>query len=295
MIKRNHIRHFLAIADAGSFAQAATRLHITQPTLSIGIADLERLVGSRLFVRDRRHVRLTDAGGAFLPIARDLERGFRGADNFGRGVQPEWPTLRFGVIRTVANPMLQRIMRVLARDFGIELIEGTDYELRTGLASGRLHLALTLLRKRESGIVAHPLWTEPYQILVPEQHRLAGAGCVRPEALACEIMIARRSCEILEDTSRFFTSAGVRPRFALRSDSDERCIAMVAAGLGITTAPRSLAVPGVVGLDVAGYDFTRRVGLLHDAAWRASGSASGPASGLADTLLAEIGKAVAML
>ena len=44
MIKRNHIRHFLAVADTGSFAQAAARLHITQPTLSVGIAELERLV-----------------------------------------------------------------------------------------------------------------------------------------------------------------------------------------------------------------------------------------------------------
>ncbi len=267
MIKRNHIRHFLSLADAGSFAQAAARLHITQPTLSVGIADLERLVGSRLFVRDRRHVRLTEAGGAFLPIARDLERGFRVADSFGRAVEQQWPTLRFGVIRTVANPMLQGIVALLARDFGIELIEGTDYELRTGLASGRMHLALTLLRKRETGIVARRLWTEPYQMLVSDRHRLAGSASARAEDLASEIMIARRSCEILDDTSRFFTNAGVRPRFALRSESDERCMAMVAAGLGITTAPRSLAVPGVVALDVAGYDFERSVGLLHDPGW----------------------------
>lgn len=267
MIKRNHIRYFLAIADAGSFAQAAARLHITQPTLSVSIANLEQLVGSQLFVRDRRHLRLSEAGGAFLPIARDLERGFRAADGFGRGIQPEWPTLRFGVIRTVANPVLQMIVARLALQFGIELSEGTDYELRTGLSSGRLQLALTLLREQEGRLIAHPLWAEPYQMLVSENHRLAGSACVRPEELAGEIMIARRSCEILDETSRFFTSVGVRPRFALRSDSDERCIAMVAAGLGVTSAPRSLAVPSVIALDVAGYDFTRRVGLLHDPAW----------------------------
>ena len=78
-------------------------------------------------------------------------------------------------------------------------------------------------------------------------------------------MIARRACEVLDDTSRFFTAAGVRPRFALRSDSDERCLAMVAAGLGITTAPLSLAVPGTVAIDVVGYTFRRSVGLLCDA------------------------------
>jgi DNA-binding transcriptional LysR family regulator len=54
----------------------------------------------------------------------------------------------------------------------------------------------------------------------------------------------------------------VRPRFSLRSDSDERCLRMVAAGVGITTAPVSLAIEGVVPLKVSGYDFRRELGLL---------------------------------
>ena len=52
-----------------------------------------------------------------------------------------------------------------------------------------------------------------------------------PEELAAEVMIARRSCEILEQTRRFFTRHQVRPRFSLPSESDERCLQMVAAGL----------------------------------------------------------------
>jgi DNA-binding transcriptional LysR family regulator len=208
MIKRNHIRHFLALADAGSFAQAAARLHITQPTLSSGIAELERLVGTRLFLRDRRHVRLTETGGAFLPIARDLERGFRVADSFGAAPAVEWPTLRLGVLRTVANRDLGRIVAALGTHYGIEVIEGTDYDLRAALTGGRIHLALTLLREAEHDLVAHPLWEEAYTMLVPATHPLAGRNHVAPEDLAGEIMIARRSCEILEDTSRFFTGAG---------------------------------------------------------------------------------------
>jgi DNA-binding transcriptional LysR family regulator len=271
MIKRHHIRQFLGVADAGSFVQAAARLHITQPSLSAGIAELERLVGTRLFVRNRRHIRLTEAGGAFLTIARDLERGFRAADSFGRGTMPDWPTLRLGAIRTVSAHHLGAVVGVLSGAFGVELIEGTDQELRAGLASGRIACALTLLREGEHGPVAHALWDEPYRMLVPAGHALAQggvvAGVVAPEDLASEIMIARRACEILDDTSRFFTAAGVRPRFALRSDSDERCLAMVAAGLGITTAPVSLMVPGTVPIDVAGYAFRRSVGLLCDPAF----------------------------
>ena len=267
MIKRHHIRQFLGVADAGSFVQAAARLHITQPSLSAGIAELERLVGTRLFVRNRRHIRLTEAGGAFLTIARDLERGFRAADSFGQGTTPDWPTLRLGAIRSVAAPYLAAVVEPLLAQFGVELIEGTDHELRGSLASGRIACALTLLRDKEQGLIAHRLWTEPDRMLVSSGHRLAQIGHIGAEDLASEIMIARRACEVLDDTSRFFTAAGVRPRFALRSDSDERCLAMVAAGLGITTAPLSLAVAGTVPIDVVGYTFRRSVGLLCDPAF----------------------------
>ncbi|MDE1918677.1 MAG: LysR family transcriptional regulator [Sphingomonadales bacterium] len=277
MIKRNHIRQFLALVDAGSFVQAAARLHITQPTLSSGIADLERLVGKALFLRHRRHLRLTEAGGAFLPIARDLERGFRAADEFGRGAAVAWPALRLGVIRTIGGEGLRTVVEALsAHGFdGIELVEGSDYELRAALASGRIHLALTLLREKETGLTAVPLWEEPYVMMVAATHALAGRRDVVPGDLAGEIMIARRSCELLEETSRFFTGAGVRPRFALRSDNDERCLAMVAAGLGITTAPRSLARGDVVALPVDGYDFRRAIGLVHDPAWPEQGRREG--------------------
>ena len=104
-------------------------------------------------------------------------------------------------------------------------------------------------------------------MFVAVDHPLAGRIEVRPEELAAETMIARRSCEFLDATSRFFTRHGVRPRFALRSESDERCLRMVAAGIGITTAPVSLAIEGIVPLKVTGYDFSRALGLIADPAW----------------------------
>jgi len=260
MIKRAHIRHFLAVADSGSFKQAAARLHVTQPTVSTSIAELEKLVGSALFVRDRRHVRLTEAGGAFLPIARDLEAGFRRADQFGRPVQEQWPGLRLGVIPTISGPMLERIARELSRDFGIELVEGDDRELRGQLASGKIQLALTLLGESDGS--ADLLLEEPYVLVMPATHRFAGLEEVSPQDLAGDIMIARRSCEVLQRTSRFFTDAGVRPRFALRSENEDRCMRMVTAGLGVTVAPRSLAPEGTATAEIVGYGLKRRLGLV---------------------------------
>ncbi|MEZ5694871.1 MAG: LysR family transcriptional regulator [Sphingomonadaceae bacterium] len=266
MIKRTHIRQFLAVVDAGSFTQAATRIRVTQPTLSAGIAELERLVGSRLFVRNRRRIRLTEAGGKFLPIARELERNFQAADSFAQTQPSDWPELKLGVLRSIAAPMLETIMAALSGQFSLELVDGSEAELRAALGSGRIHAALTLLRELEDGDVM--LVEEPYTMLVATHHRLAGHARVEPEALASEIMIARRNCELLEETSRFFTRHRVRPRFSLRSPDDARCIRMVAAGVGITNAPRSYVADGTAVLGVAGYDYSRRIGLRIAPGWQ---------------------------
>lgn len=269
MIKRSHMRQFLAVVDAGSFTRAAQQIRVTQPALSTGIADLERLVGAPLFIRNRRQIRLTEAGGRFLPIARDLERGFRAADGFGRVEEGDKPLLRLGTIRSVPGEILQNIAALLARDFGLEISENSESELRAAIHGRRLHMAIVPLRPGERAPDVVPLYEEPFVMFVAADHPLAGRDEVDPEELASETMIARRSCELLDATSRFFTRRRVRPRFALRSDSDERCLRMVAAGVGITTAPISLAIGGVAPLKVTGYDFRRELGLVLDPAWRA--------------------------
>lgn len=267
MIKRSHIRQFLAVVDAGSFTRAAQQIRVTQPALSTGVADLERLVGAPLFIRNRRQIRLTEAGGRFLPIARDLERGFRTADGFGRVEESDKPVLRLGTIRSVPGEFLQAVAALLSRDFALEIGENSDSELRAALHAGRLNMALVPLRSGERGVNVISLYEEPMAMFVGTGHPLAGQDVVSPEELAPETMIARRSCEFLDATSRFFTRHRVRPRFALRSDSDDRCLRMVAAGVGITTAPVSLAIDGVVAIKVSGYDFRRELGLLIDPAW----------------------------
>lgn len=267
MIKRSHIRQFLAVVDAGSFTRAAQQIRVTQPALSTGIADLERQAGAPLFIRSRRQIRLTEAGGRFLPIARDLERNFRAADGFGRAEESDKPGLRLGTIRSVPGEFFQTIASLLSRDFAIEISESNDSDLRAAIHGGRLNTAIVPLRPGERDVNVVPLFEEPMVMFVAADHPLAGDDEVAPEDLATETMIARRSCEFLDATSRFFTRHRVRPRFALRSDSDDRCLRMVAAGVGITTAPASLAIDGVVPIKVSGYDLRRELGLLIDPAW----------------------------
>lgn len=259
MLKRTHVRQFLALVEAGSFTRAAERLAITQPTLSAGIAELERLVGSPLFLRERRAVRLTEAGNRLLPSARAIEREFRSAESAARGATAPTQPLRLGVLTSLPGALVTAIAAHCAAEHPLALTEGSDIDLRRRLAEHQLDAAMTLLRGGEN---AEALIEEDYAMILPAQHRLAGRAMLEPEELADEVMIARRSCEILGETSRYFTAHGIRPRFLLRSHNDERCLSLVAAGCGVTTGPRSLAVAGTTAVPLRGYGFVRRVGIV---------------------------------
>lgn len=263
MIKRSHIRQFLALVDEGSFTRAAQRIRVTQPTVSAGIADLERLLGTQLFERAKGGVHLTKRGGAFLSRARDLEARFRQLDAFGEDQPAKMPQLRIGLIRTLPTRLVASFAQMFRDGWEPDFVEGTDYELRVALREERLDLALTILRTDEDeGRDYWQLLQEPYVMLAHTGHRLAGCRDVPPGDLAAEAMIARRSCEALRQTSRFFTRNGVRPRFTFRSTSDAYCLQLVKAGLGVTTAPISLMQSGMEVIDVEGYDLTRRLGVL---------------------------------
>lgn len=259
MLSRRHLRQFLALVDTGSFTAAASRLHVSQPTLSAGIAELERTLGAPVILRERRALRLTEAGNRLLVHARAIEREFGLAERgVPQGARPA-PPLRLGVIASLATRMTAGIAARFEPG-RLTMTEGADADLRRRLAEHRLDAVLTLLHGAEAG--AEVLLEEGYAMVLPAAHHFAGRDQLLPEELAGETMIARRSCEILSETSRFFTARGVRPHFALRSANEDRCLALVAAGAGVTTAPVSLAGPGTVAVPLQGYDYRRRIGLI---------------------------------
>lgn len=266
MIKRAHLRQFLALVETGNFTRAAERLGVAQPTLSAAIAELERMAGTLLFQRERRQVRLTEAGAKLVAHARAIEREFRAAEAaFDNAPAPMVP-LRLGVIPSIATATLATIARAWREVQPMTLSEGTDAELRRKLGEGQIDAIITLLRPEDANRPSVVLLEEGYRLLLPEGHALAKAASsavsVDARDVASETMIARRSCEILAETSRWFTQRGVRPPFFLRSANDDRCLEMVRAGMGVTTAPQSLVRAGIVAVPLADYDFCRTLGLI---------------------------------
>lgn len=263
MIDQYMLRYFLAVAETGNFSRAARRVSVTQPTLSAGIAKLESQLGARLFDRDRQGVALTAAGNRFLARARRIAAEYDLALQDIRHV-PEPSLLRVGLLHTIPTATIEM---ALARGGSggemLELLDGNERELAERLDRGRIDVALTIIRPHHARFRPEILATERYLMVLPGDHPQASAAFVQAEQLAGDRMVVRRHCEALPEISRFFTTRGVRPRFVLKTTSDQRMLAVVRAGQGIGMMPESFAQTGLAFVRVADFDLSRELGLLH--------------------------------
>ena len=285
MISRRQIRQFLAVAENGNFTRAAEAIGVTQPTLSSGIRELERLVGASLFQRQRPSVRLTSAGNRLLPIAKRIEREFRRAEIETGKASIARQSFILGVIPSAPTILLEAALA--EAELGSLVVREKDEQtLLRELRRGLIDAAVTIGHEgMDEAIHVLDLWNDPYRLMLSSSHRLAGRKRVEPEELADEVMIARRSCEMLQFTSKFFTDRGVRPEFAFKSQNDDRAMALVAAGLGLTVAPHSLRRPGVVSVELAEFDQVRQMVLItRSDDFMSSSRYRGFAKGLAEAL-----------
>ena len=283
MIDRYLIRYFLGIVDHGSFSAAALHCRVTQPTLSAGIAKLEALLAQRVFDRSSRRVRLTEAGTRFAHHARRIEAEFAAAERAVQAARPR-KLIRIGVAPTIATGWLRQALDAARAATGteqVEIVEGRANELHAKLDRGRIDALLGTI-DADAGPDTDVLVEEGYGVAMALDHPLADRDAVAAEEIAGDTMIVRRHCEALPQVSRFFTARGVRPFMAARTINDDRAAAYVAAGLGITVMPRSLATAAMAMPALVGFDLVRRIGLrtqdasrarLHDsAAYRAFGA-----------------------
>jgi DNA-binding transcriptional LysR family regulator len=262
MLDRYLLRYFLAVVDQGNFSRAAQHCHVSQPTLSVGIAKLERTLQIQLFVRSSQRVELTQAGARFLVHARRIEREFNNALQSMSGGGLEKPGLRIGILSSIpADIIADCIAQTRPTDsYRFELLFGSERELTGHLTKGRIDCALTLVGRGGDRFMERAIVTEGYGLALSANHPLAAESAIAPERLAQEVMIVRRHCEALSDTSRFFTERGVRPHFAFRSTNDERVMQMVAAGLGLTVMPLCYRTTGVVRPLLSGFSIERTIG-----------------------------------
>jgi LysR family transcriptional regulator, cyn operon transcriptional activator len=241
-----HLRTFAAIADAGGYARAAVRLHLSQPALSRQIHVLERDLGVRLFDRLGRRVQLTSEGEDLLRRIRRLLTEVDALGERARALKGG----HTGVLRVGATP--QNIEGLLAgfltryrrRHPGIEvhLVEDGAVGLQGRLERGEVQLAII-----EAGVpqFSHRLLFPISLVAVTSPaRRLSRRGVLEFAELADEpLLILRR-----DFGSRAWFDAAcqitrVRPTVLLESSAPETLIALAGAGYGVAVVPSNVRMP----------------------------------------------------
>ncbi|WP_043435222.1 LysR family transcriptional regulator [Cystobacter fuscus] len=237
---------FVAVAEELHFGRAATRVGMAQPPFSQQIRKLEAELGVELLTRTSRRVALTSAGSRLLNDARELLA--RRTDvllNVQRTARGELGTLRIGVGASSAFGLLPGIVLRFRSRFAevtLRLDDREGLDLGAALQAGELDLALVRAPFRYEGVSVERLLRERFTLALPTRHPRAREKIITLSSLASEpfILFPRNSAPGLHDTiTRMCVDAGFSPRILLEAGSWSSVIGMVAAGLGITLAPKS--------------------------------------------------------
>jgi DNA-binding transcriptional LysR family regulator len=271
-----HLRYFVAVAEALSFARAARALNLSQPPLSRQIRALEDELGTPLFARTKRSVQLTPAGAALLPEARRL---LREADGLKAGAQRlaagEVGTLALGFISVAAYNLLPELAPEFRRRHpGVKLVlqEATSDVLIAGLRQGDLDVGLVLPPVDAPGLEYAPLVHDTLIAALPAgADQARGRGPIRLAALADEpfILFPRRvGSSLYDEIVGACRRAGFAPRIEQEAIQMQTIVSLVAARMGVALVPASLEHlrrTGVVSRPLADARSRVEIGI----AWRA--------------------------
>jgi DNA-binding transcriptional LysR family regulator len=255
-VRYRRLGYFVAVAEELSFTRAAQRLHMAQPPLSQQIALLEKELGTPLFDRSRRAIRLTAAGAALLPEARrlltDLDETVRMVRGVGDGTVGR---LTVGFVPSAINGVLPDLLR----EFGathpaveLTLRELAPDALLRAVHERRLDVAVLYLPISEPDLAQRRIASEDLLLAVPEAHPAAAAPTVALTDVAGEpfVLPERHDVPGLHAAiTALFDGAGFTPRVAQRGVwLIQTVLGLVAAGIGMAVVPSSAAALGRKGV-----------------------------------------------
>lgn len=242
-----HIRYFLAVAEQRNFTRAAEVLHVSQPTLSQQIRQLEDTLRTQLFDRSGRTVQLTDAGQAWIRYAKlalqDLDAGVRAINDvaeLSRG------SLRLAVTPTYTAYLVGPIVdgfHLLHPGIRIDIRELTQDQMEAQLADDKLDIGVAFHPAFSADIESHPLFEETLSLVVGRSHPRAS----RRKALTGPDF-GKEPLVLLNDTfatRRFidehFLRHSIRPLVAIEVDSTGAIVEIVRRGRLATVLPDHIA------------------------------------------------------
>lgn len=190
MLDAHQLNIFLMAAELENFSQAGRHLNLSQPSVSAHIQSLEQLFGTALFHRSGRHISLTEAGEALLPLAREMVHLSIHIEetmaSLGESVVGQ---LKLGCSTAVGKYTLPRLIahfRVSNPGVRVHCAVQDRTSALEELLEGRLHLVLTSARERSKEIEYFFFAVDPIVLIAPADHPWAQRAQIEPHELLTE-------------------------------------------------------------------------------------------------------------
>lgn len=235
------LQYFCALARTCHYTRTAHELHISQPTLSYSIHELERELGVSLFERRNGCIELTAYGQTFLPFALAVQQQLkRGIDSIHDMVRVEGSPIRLGYFHSIADSLIP----TLVRDFRKEIKHKVNYEMTEGVSE----VTLTLLREGKLDLVFTTMqmdWCEnilvqnqPLYLAVSKSHPLASQASVAFSDFCHEPMIAfLRPSPLREQVDAIFDRHGIPQHVVFEVRDSSVALQYIALDFGLAILP----------------------------------------------------------
>ena len=240
------LEYFLEVARQASFSKAAGILHVSQPSISEMIKNLEDELGAQLLYRDSKRLELTDAGQIVQEQARQIVSLF---NNLPGCVQNEQLLLRgkvrIGLPPITASTIFPRVLGEFKQQYphiDLQLHEFGSKKVRQGVNEGSLDIGVVCtLPDRGENFEVYPFVEDPLQVIIHPGHPLAGSKAVNFADLRQESFVLYSEDFSLHDQIIARCKlAGFQPTIICETSQREFMTQMVAAKLGIALLPRQI-------------------------------------------------------
>lgn len=242
-----HLKYFVAVADEQNFTRAAERLHISQPPLSRQIQDLEEELGTPLFERGSRPLKLTDAGRFFYGHAtRLLEQAAQAVRSTKRIAQLERRLVIGFVASTMygALPLLVRKFRAACPQTELALVEMSTVEQIEALKNGRIDVGFGRVRLDDPSIKREILREERLVVAIPAEHGLADSTgpLTLAEVAPYPLLVYPRNPRpsYADQVLSLFRDLALEPASVHETQEMQTALGLVASGMGLCIVPASV-------------------------------------------------------
>lgn len=243
----HQLRYFVAVAETGNFTRASERSHVTQPSLSQQILNLEKEVGHKLFHRLGRKAVLTEAGATFLERARRILFEVENASKELSDHPSLGRRITVGAVQTVMPYLITPFIaqcRQTHPNLQIDAREDFRGKLVSAVVEGELDLAVVPLPVKDHRVAIEPLLEEPLLLAVGKDHPIASRTEISIGDLAQETFISMGDSSALAAQIReFFGDQKFQPNVGYRCAQVATLKLFVSLGLGISILPQLARLP----------------------------------------------------